>query len=241
MIFTYSGFRSFLDAMNALGPTRRFGDWKGEAAFLLRHDVDLDLELAHRLAGIEREKDVVATYFVLTSCATYNVLSADNRRLLGEIAAMGHEIGLHFDPTLYPADLDAAVTREAEVLAFASGQPIRSVSLHNPSLHGQYPLFDGFVNAYDPALFSDENYLSDSRFSFRGKDPLAFLERIANGMVQILLHPMHYSEDGDGYDKVIPGLVARSVEEVHRQFSVNATYREQVGEDLVAVVKKSLP
>lgn len=105
---------------------------------------------------------------------------------------MGHEIGLHFDPTLYTDNLESAVKKEADILSFAIQAKVRSISLHNKSVHGQYPMFKDFVNAYDPKLFSDKTYISDSRFDFRGKDPFEFINNIDSGTVQVLLHPLHY-------------------------------------------------
>ena len=41
-------------------------------------------------------------------------------------------------------------------------------------------------------------YLSDSRFDFRGKNPYEFIKNIDKvGFIQIFLHPLHYSENGD--------------------------------------------
>ncbi len=242
MIFNYIQLRRFFRCIRDMGSTELFRNWRGNKVFLLRHDVDFDIRLARDLAVIEKEEGVVSTFFILTSCPTYNVLDKTNRQLLQEIASLGHEIGLHFDPTVYDeACLRPAVDKEADVLSFAVGQEVKSISLHNPSVHGQYPMFDGYVNAYDPSLFSDQNYLSDSCYSFRNKDPFAFIKNIDNGMVQILLHPMHYSRDGDGYDTVIVRSLQRYMKELHASFSVNTTYRQHIGEDLIATFRERSP
>jgi hypothetical protein len=239
MIFKYEEFSNFLAGIKKLGKFSLFKDWQGEPVFLLRHDVDFDLHLAHRLATIEHEMGAVATYFILTSCESYNILSSKSRKLLKEIIGMGHEIGLHFDASMYlDEEQDLAVAKEAEILSFAIGQKVRSISLHNPSVTGKYPLFENYVNAYDPKLFSDENYISDSCFSFRGKDPFAFMKNIDKGMVQILLHPMHYSESGGGYDEILFNTFVRYMNDIHTAFKTNSTYMEHVGEDFMAVFKK---
>jgi peptidoglycan/xylan/chitin deacetylase (PgdA/CDA1 family) len=222
-----------------LGKSQLFKDWTGEKVFLIRHDVDFDINLAHKLAVIEKEENIVATFFILTTCESYNVLSKKNSQLLKEMIEMGHEIGLHFDPTLYTDNLDEAVKKESGVLSMACGQEIRSISLHNPSLHGQYPMFSGYVNAYDTKLFSDENYLSDSRYSFRGKDPIKFLNNVHKNMVQILLHPMHYSETGSGYAEVLTNSFNRYINDIHNNFSVNSAYHAQVGNNFLRIFKNS--
>lgn len=240
MIFRYDQFRSFLNTINHLGTTERFRDWQGDRVFLIRHDVDFDIKLAHQLAKIEQEEGVISTFFILTTCESYNVLCDRNRNLLREIVDMGHEIGLHFDPTLYGSDLDTAARKEADFLSFATDQEVLSISLHNPSIHGQYPMFDGFINAYDAKMFSDDNYISDSRFMFRGKNPFEFIKKINNDMIQILLHPMHYSESGSGYDVVMVDTFVRYMQEIHSNFLVNQVYKMQVGENFMTTFKKRI-
>ncbi len=110
----------------------------------------------------------------------------------------GFEIGLHFDPTLYPKEsvegLKEKAIFEASIVEFVTGKKVKSISLHNPSIHGQYPMFGGFRNAYAPEYFQPENYMSDSRMSFRDKNPYEFIKKAATNKLQILLHPIHYSD-----------------------------------------------
>jgi len=238
--FTYDSYRVFLRKLKDKGVVQLFKNWKGERSFLLRHDVDFDVYLAHKLASLEMEENIQSTYFVLTSCHSYNVLSIENRNLLRDICSMGHEIGLHFDPSIYDSDLSTPFKRETDLLSFVVGQTVQSVSLHNPSIHGQYPMFDGFVNAYDPQMFSDANYISDSRFSFRGKDIYDFISNIRDSMIQIVFHPMHFSSSGKGYDKITFDVFTRYMNEIHANFLANSAYKEQVGEDYMANLRIKL-
>tara|TARA_B110001452_G_scaffold66345_1_gene53236 strand:- start:353 stop:1081 length:729 start_codon:yes stop_codon:yes gene_type:complete len=241
MIFEYDKLREFYSKILSLGETKLFRDWKDESVFLIRHDIDFDLELAHRVALIESEMGIYSTFFILTTCPSYNILAKKNRSLLIKIKEMGHEIALHFDPTLYLDNLDAAVDRETQILSFAVGDEISSISLHNPTSHGLYPIFDKYVNAYSSELFNSENYISDSCFSFRDKDPFSFLKNIKNGMVQILLHPMHFSENGDGYDKILADTFIRNLKEIHENFySVNLKYRSDVGDNILDIFNGKL-
>lgn len=59
-------------------------------------------------------------------------------------------------------------------------------------------------------------------------------------MIQILLHPMHYSELGSGYDRILTDTFVRYMNNVHNTFKVNATYAEQVGDDFLVAFLKSL-
>ena len=101
MIFEYAALREFFRKIRSLGATQLFKDWAGEKVFLVRHDIDFDLAPAHRLAAIEAEEDVYSTFFVLVGCRSYNILHHENRERLRDIIQMGHEVGLHFDPSIY--------------------------------------------------------------------------------------------------------------------------------------------
>ena len=240
MIFEYKELKKFYTEIKNRGKVELFKNWNGEKVFLIRHDVDFDIKLAHSMALIENELGMVSTYFILTTCHSYNVLSEQNRTLLREMNDMGHEIGLHFDPTLYPENLKAFVDKEAEILSLACGTEVKSISLHNPSVHGQYPLFKNYINAYDPAFFSNKNYISDSCFNFRGKNPFEFIDGIEDNMIQILLHPMHFSEKGWGYDDILVDSFKSYMEQIHDAFSINMTYKEQVGNDFIELMKNKL-
>ena len=241
MIFKYNELGSFFDKLKEKGKTSTFKEWNGDNVFIIRHDVDLDVKLAHNLAQIEAKKDIRSTFFFLVTSDFYNILSAENTRLVREIAQMGHEIGLHFDPTLYSDEaLNDAVIFETKILSTITRQEIKSISLHNPSLHGKFPLFEGFINAYDPKLFSNENYISDSSKNFRGKNPFDFLERIEKSMVQVLLHPMHYSQDGDNYEGVVCKSILSHANRIHNVFLENKTYIQDVKGSIEDSLKKFL-
>lgn len=241
MIFKNQDLEIFYRKINSLGSTQLFKDWNGEKAFLIRHDVDFDIKLAYNMAKLEYENNIVSTYFILVSCESYNIFSKRNKKLLREIINYGHEIGLHFDPTNYKDNLDEAVESEINSLSFVVGQEIKSISLHNPTFSGQYPMFEGYINTYSPEYFDVEHYISDSCFSFRGKDPLSFLKNINYKMCQILLHPMHFTEKGDGYDDIVVNSFIDYMQKIHEDFSlVNSKYRDHVGKDFLSTFKNKI-
>lgn len=240
MIFKNSELERFFCSIKKLNETKLFREWKGEKCFLIRHDIDFDLQLAHDMATLQNKLGIKATYFILTSCEYYNILSKNSRSILKSITKMGHEVALHFDPTLYKKNMKEGFLKEIEILSTAIESNVKSVSLHNPTSHGQYPLFDGFVNAYDPNLFSDSNYISDSCFSFRGKNPFEFIKGIDKNMIQILLHPLHYTTSGAGYDKIMVNSFERRMMEADQEFSpVNKVFKKQVGNSLVDLFRRS--
>ena len=80
----------------------RYGERPSGRHVLWRHDVDVSMHRAARLAEIEAERGVVATYFVNPRSVFYNLLEPEIEVLLRRIRSLGHEIGLHFDAGAYP-------------------------------------------------------------------------------------------------------------------------------------------
>ena len=243
MIFKYSELRRFLRYLKDNFPVTSLEAWDGSNAVILRHDVDLDIGRAHRLAIMEKECGLVSTFFVMTTSHLYNPLSRENRAMLTEVSRWGFEVGLHFDPSVY-GDLDADALRrkvdeEAWVVSSIVDKSVKSVSVHNPSLHGQYALFEGYLNAYDERIFGADRYISDSRMTF-SEDIYRFVERARSFPVQVLLHPMHFSEDGDGYPGIFAEYVPERVKEIDSVFRPNATYSAQIPGDLFTHVLASV-
>jgi len=244
-VFAYPQLKSFFEELLRHSDVMSFASAvdKGRAGTprttILRHDVDIDVDAAMALADIEEGYGIRSTFFFLTGCDTYNVATASNRRHLRGLAERGFEVSLHFDPLLYSEQSDenlvAAVEREAQWLADISGQPVRSVSIHNPSVHGRFPRFENYLNAYDPQFFDPDYYLSDSCMNFRGKDPLEFLRRAEHHGLQILLHPFHYSEGGGGYPDCYAEFLRRFAARIDEGMKVNQTYvRQMEGRSLLA-------
>lgn len=218
--------------MKSLAPINRFRDLNHDSeGFILRHDIDFDLVLAEKMAKIEYENDIHSTYFILVGCETYNILSSANREILFNILKLGHEIGLHFDPTFYPNDIEEGFMKEVRLLSDNLGIDVESVSIHRPSIHGEYPSFEGFKNAYDTRYFSPDSYLSDSSMNFRDKDPFSFIESISEvRLIQILIHPMHFSDNFSGYGEITSQAFLDRMIKFSEDFSTgNKAFVEDVG------------
>lgn len=227
MFFRYDEYRAFLTKVSQTETFTPLGSWDGGPAIVLRHDVDFDLAAAYDLALLEHECGVRSTFFVMTTADSYNPMSATNRARLIHMHALGFEIGIHFHPPAYGAP-DATEQRrnldaEAAVLAGITGSPVRAVSIHNPSVHGGYPIFEGYRNAYEPAIFSPERYLSDSRMILR-TDPYEFCEKTRGMSRQILLHPMHFTPQGDAYPSILRRIVRDYATTLDEDLRVNETY-----------------
>jgi hypothetical protein len=173
--FTQSSYAHLLDTAAARFTFCRLGDvLLGDNIALWRHDIDFSPHRALALARLESERSLPATYFVLLSSPFYNPFEPGIVQILKDVAALGHDIGLHYDASLVAGDLSAQEKRmrlEAEMISAATGCPIKSFSLHNPTLSTGPALDDishaGFINATASALRSTFEYCSDSNGCWR--------------------------------------------------------------------------
>ena len=230
--FKTENINKLLEKMNEDYLLTTFGDWKEPGQVLLRHDIDIDIQKAHDMAEMEKRIGIEATFFVLVSAHSYNILSKKNKGLLKSIAGMGHEIGLHFDPSLYEDkehdELIAIADLEATVLSMAIDEPITSISVHNYSVHHKQPLFPQFLNAYDPKIFYDEIYWSDSRGVIK-KDIFEVLNKTRDDKtVQILMHPIYYGEDGYRYLELLYDTIFEYADEMDNEYRINKVYDDEI-------------
>ena len=171
---------------------------------ILRHDVDFSLrralEMARFEASLDLEPAVNSTYFVLLNSEFYNPASPQSRGILAELGALGHQVGLHFDTTVYGDDLtprifSEKVQEEAARLSCLAGVEIRSMSMHRPSqaLLAADLTIPGIVNTYSDFYFRQFKYISDSDLFWR-EDPQTVITSSEVERLQLLTHPIWYSK-----------------------------------------------
>ena len=169
---------------------------------ILRHDIDFDPDAALLMAELEAKRGISTSYFVLLRTEFYNIFSRQGTDTLRRLAALGHDVGLHFDPAFHDAgnaNLPDEVDRECDLLATVVGQPVTTFSLHRPPRHLLSTSLDvpGRINAYAGRFFTDMAYCSDSRGSWHYGHPLQ-QDAVAQGKaLQLLTHPLwwtHFDE-----------------------------------------------
>lgn len=200
--FSELSYVSLLEALHERGYSFVGFHHKGgpdEAQVILRHDVDVDLQSAVKLAEIEAELQVSSTFFILCSSELYNVNSLSGRIALRRLVQLGHQIGVHFDPSIYDGTAmggyDSQILREKDFLEDICGADVSVFSLHKPGVgvdllqSGE----TGMLNAYDDAFYKDIAYVSDSMGWWRFGHPLdqAFFARKAKA--QIVTHPIWWT------------------------------------------------
>jgi hypothetical protein len=173
--FDLTHYRELLEAARAGGYRFAFFDGQPTAGdLLLRHDVDLSLDAALRLAELEYDTGAAATYFLMTESVFYNLASSEGVAALKRLRALGHRIGLH---AVWPRrELDARF------------DPV--VAWHNPDPEYMSAALDkSIANVMEPRFFSPERYRSDSNQHWRSGCPHDALARGEFDWLQLLTHP----------------------------------------------------
>ncbi len=196
--FTEANYRSLIRLAKRTYRFVGFQDVPDEAHVLWRHDLDASMNRALRLARIEHEEGVKATYFLFPRCLYYNLLNPLTHRLVTDIIALGHDIALHFDPTHFSGGLTRerlfdAIAAERDLLTSEFGVAPTAVSFH---LFGVLPepmpdddAISGLVNAYSKRLRETYGYVSDSNGIWLHRRLGDVLTEAREDRLQVLTHP----------------------------------------------------
>lgn len=199
MEFSYAEYKYMIEVLRDEGYF--FEKYKQEYGqnkiCILRHDVDNSIAKALKFAENEHKLGVKSTYFILLRSDFYNIFSKKSSEMIKEICQMGHDIGLHFDPTFYQENnIIHSIKEEVSILEHWLNVPINSFSMHKPSekVLSSEIIADGMLNAYSNYFFKEFKYVSDSRHFWREN----VIEIIKSGRyekLQILTHPFWYDND----------------------------------------------
>ena len=182
--FDLEHYRELLEAARVGG--YRFGRFDGEpeaGRVYLRHDVDLSLDAALRMARLEAEVAAKATYFLMGESVFYNLASSEGSHAISALLELGHDVGVH---SVWPVVPEADDERFSPVLAW-----------HNPEPEYMQDPVDGFLNVMSPPWFTQRLYRSDSNQHWRSGCPH---EELACGdfeWLQLLTHPEIWAYPGE--------------------------------------------
>ena len=141
---------------------------------VLRHDVDEQPQNALKMAEAEKELGVNATYYFR------RVSKSDHPDVIRKIAAMGHEIGYHYeDLTLSEGDIPKAIDSFAKNLEyFRQYNQVKTVCMHGSSSSRfdnreiwDHASLDDYGLIGEPYLSFDFNqvyYLTDTGYAWDG-------------------------------------------------------------------------
>jgi len=201
--FNEAGYRDLIGRFKDAGYA--FSGFQGfepeGAKLILRHDIDFSMRLARRQAEVNAELGASATFFFLLTSEHYNLASAEGKSALKAIVACGQAIGVHLDIAAYPEDVDleAAASKECDLLADLAETKMEAVSFHRPvqRLLGGESDLAGLPHAYGLKFFTQIDYCSDSRGRFHHGSPFdraAFHDRAP---MQLLLHPIWWMREAE--------------------------------------------
>jgi hypothetical protein len=172
--FSLEHYRKLLAAAQAGGYRFAGFDREPEAGdLILRHDVDLSLDAAVRIAEVEAEAGAWSTWFLMTRSVFYNLASAEGERAIARLRELGHRVAHH---AVWPhVDLDSRF------------DPV--VAWHNPDPEYMRAPIEGAVNVMEAPFFDPDHYRSDSNQHWRHGCPHEQLARGEFEWLQLLTHP----------------------------------------------------
>lgn len=202
MNFTYKSYKQILSLIkqNNYKICNYENYQQSKRCVILRHDVDFSLEAALYFAELEYKNGAQSTYFILLSTSFYNFFDRKANKIINEIKAMGHDIGLHFDEARYSIEtkeqLIHHVKKEISIMSQGLDMEIESVSMHRPSkwVLESNVQFNNVINSYSKDFIDDFKYLSDSRMNWR-EDAHQVIQSNTHERLHILTHPIWYGTE----------------------------------------------
>jgi hypothetical protein len=190
--FTLKAYADVLDLAAARYRFIGFGDQSNHnGCALWRHDIDFSPHRALAMAQLESRRGLRATYFVQLTSPFYNAMDSEIIIRLRRVAALGHDLGLHFEP-VGDAPEDRLVF-EARTLEATLGVPVRAFSLHNPTTYDRTSFVAenvaGLINASAPAWHRDYSYCSDSNGFWRFRSLIEVIKDPESKNIYALTHP----------------------------------------------------
>jgi len=175
----------------------------GEDIALWRHDIDISPHRALKLAIIEAELGVVANYYVQLSSRYYNLFEPEVCLLLRQISELGHEIGLHFDPSVLEqqvrADYESRIATEAKILGEILEVKVSSFTLHNPTtmvgVELDLAVHGGLINGSSSLILNQFEYCSDSNGIWRFRNLVDVIKDKEVKRLYALTHPEWWQQE----------------------------------------------
>ena len=205
--FTYSHYEKILDLIQKTEYKVVFfnGSYLHDRELIIRHDIDVDLDKAHRLALIENKHNIRTTYLIMLRSPFYNIFDRSNSDYIRGILDLGHQIGLHFDVAYYGLnDMENVIKNvdaEVQILKDYFNTGIFAVSFHRPSqsiLQTDIKLNNGLINTYDRNFTKKFKYISDSRRMWKDGCLCTFFDKAGieypAPSIQALIHPIWWDE-----------------------------------------------
>ncbi len=200
--FTHENYRKLLKIAKQNDLFCDFTNYSPKENFIIwRHDIDFSVHSAFKLAAIEREENVVSTYYIHLHNEFYNPLEKEIADKLLSIKQMGHKLGLHFDTHFYDItntnELRDSLSFEKNILEKTFDTEIHSFSFHNTNdfvLSFNEELYEGMINVYSRYFREEVPYCSDSNGYWRYERLEDILVSAKYKNLQVLTHPAWWQD-----------------------------------------------
>ncbi len=175
---------------------------------LFRHDIDFNLRNAVQISRLENSLGIKSSFFFQLRTPLYNILSAYAREVIEEIHEHGHDICLHFDMRFYGEDFHIGLIEELDFLIkifpFANS---KIISFHRIGKRAFdldiIPMPENVNHTYQDIYFKLIGYHSDSGGRWKRGNPILTEEFSSRKSMQILTHPMWWTENGSNpFEKI---------------------------------------
>ncbi len=195
---------------------------------ILRHDIDLSLNDALRIAELEAELGIKSVFQIMVTAEVYNPASFEGSLCLQKIRNLGHYIGLHLDPMalgLEKTGSEVNLNEEQIFLKLLSffemakhilGE-LDSYSLHRPAATGLMKIFDFNLKdsfppyAYAKTFMEEIIYRSDSARRWRHGCICSQIDELNNQSIQLLIHPIWWTKENLDKESVLNKFAERQM------------------------------
>lgn len=199
------------ETLKKIKETHRFSDFFNcnKKDVILRHDVDVSLRSALKIAQIENKLEIESTFFILFHAELYNPFNVDSLKIIKEIVKLDHKIGLHYNGGFYTQnnlEPSESIKKELELMEQHFDTPVRVISAHDPGVSKQFILHlpKGVLNAYSDEFIKNRKYVSDSVQNWRED---CFCQNFSKyDEMQILTHPIWWTENSLERNQVLHNL-----------------------------------
>lgn len=189
---------------------------ENEKKIINRIDVDVDCKKAKDISDIFNELGIKATFFIRLHAKEYNPFDFDNFLHIKSIIDSGHEIGLHSEiidcSRIWGKDPTRYLIKDLKIITEMFNTTINGIASHRGitgfnnldywNYHQPYE-FSLIYEAYDPKLFNNCFYISDSQITswkcykngiLQKDNDICICEHLSNNynLIYLLTHPMSY-------------------------------------------------
>ena len=203
--FTFTNYRKLIQLAKAQGFEfiLHKDDFKAERKDIIwRHDVEFEPDLALKMAQIEHEEGVQATYFFQLHSGYYNLFDQHYTKVFHDIEALGHHCGLHFDCRYWgitdEVQLNGFIMLDREYLEKTLGVELDTFSFHNTTPFTQSCLeyrYGGLINVYSSYFKEHYNYCGDSLGYWRFDRLEEVLQDPEVQHLQVLTHDANWADE----------------------------------------------